>query len=346
MKKTTTFSKSLFCIFMNIIIFSSSGLYSQVTLNANNLPHVGDIFINKLILDTTMSAGPSGANVTWNYAAFFINSQTMNEYYVTPSSTPYPTLFPAANMAVNSYFFSSSNGYDFYNVTSNSMQYLGFKDLYNEIVITNAQNMLTVPLQYGQSVTNQPVTGTGLLGATLTGTVSATADSYGTLTLDDGTIYNSLRVVYDFNLTSSFGGPGTETFYHIQKFTWYGGAIRNPELQISILDITGASNSHMKFITRATIPTGIEENGNLFTKFEILNNPVHAELELNIQMKRSANVKLEIIDVVGKTWKNENVQSEKLNHPVKIDVADLPCGIYFVSVSAMGSKQQQRVVVE
>lgn len=315
---------------------------AQTILTASNLPVAGDQFFNKTISDTSISPGSGGANVTWNYSSFFISPLTLNEVYTLPSATPFASSFPQANLAVNSYF--SPSGFDYYRNNGTELLYYGFKDNSDELLISNTQQVLTVPFTYGNSVSNVPVTGTGLFGANLSGTVSVNADAWGTLILNDGSYSNTTRVVYDYDLQTDFGGPGTETFYRIKRYSWYHSSRRAPVFQISVREISGSTTApRQKYVTRTTITTGQEEMESPIT-FQVQWNLLANTALISFHTKQKDRVVLEVIDMNGRVVKEEVVNLEAGNNKVELETASLQAGIYLVHARGQAGSWQERLI--
>lgn len=330
------FTQTLFA-FMAIM---SVEALAQPTLQSANIPNVGDIWAYKTITDTTIQPGLTGMGVTWNYQSYFVNPTVFNQIHSPLGSSPDDALFPNANMKVSSSF----GGSEYYLRSNGALQFLGYKNLTSDIVITNTQNLLTVPLSYGQSVSNVPVTGTSFGSFNVTGTISATADATGTLQLSTGSTSNTTRVFYNINLIAG-GDIGLDTYIQIRRYCWYRTGQRAPIFIIESLSVTGnLANSYQKSVLVNTItPTGIDDAGAL--SFSMSPNPVTSKAVITVAGERAQNVSFSVMDITGRVWKSSNVQPD-MNHSFTLDVADLPKGVYILSLQTSGTRRQQRFVVE
>lgn len=324
-----------------IVSFFALNSQAQVTLQQNNIPQVGELWSNKTITDTTIQPGPGGQGMNWGFGNFFVYPNVISEQYIAPTGSGYDALFPSANLKVNSLF----SGDEYFIRSAGSIQFLGMKSSSNEILITNVQNLLTVPFTYGDSVTNPSVTGTGF-GYPLTGSISVKADGTGTLSLYTGAFTNTLRVVTDMNLVLG-AGSGVDTYVRLRKFSWYTASYRAPVFQIAMLDIDGPlGNTHQKVITVSTLTTDILDPQNDFFKLSLGPNPTSNNVEVSLNLKKNSTVNIKITDINGKVCiENTSELSTGINN-LHFDISVLPKGIYLVSAVVGRSTSTKRLVID
>jgi hypothetical protein len=326
-------------LFLAITIFPS--VFAQPTLQSGNIPNVNDAWAYKTITDTTIQPGLSGTGQTWNYSTFFISPSAVTEQYAMPTGTGNDAIYPSANLKVT----SPLGGYDYYIRSASSLQYLGSKGLSSQLVITNVQNLLTVPFQYGNTVSNAAVTGSGISGYPLTGTISANADATGTLMTQLGTYNNVLRVVYDMNVVEG-AGTGFDTYYHLVKYCWYRTGLRAPVFQIITFDVSGGlGNSHQKVTLFNTITTGIETHSSALS-FSMFPNPADQRSKVSISVPGQGASDISIMDLTGKVCAVANISSADPVREVSIDLGNISKGIYIVTVKTGALVQRQRLVIE
>ena len=324
--------------FIICLAFSS---WAQVTLQQNNMPQVGELWSNKTITDTTIQPGPGGQGMNWNFGNYFVYPNVISEQYIAPTGSGYDALFPSANLKVNSLF----SGDEYYIRSAGSIQFLGMKSSTNEIVFTNAQNLLTVPFTFGNSVTNPSVTGMGL-GYPLTGTISVIADGAGTLSLYTGAFTNTLRVVTDMDLVLG-AGSGVDTYVRLRKFTWYTSSYRAPVFQIAMLDIDGPlGNIHQKVITVSTLTTDISDPENDFFKLNIGPNPAANNVEVFLNLKKNSTVNISIINVNGKVCLDKTSELATGINKLNFDISAFPKGVYLVSAVSGKITSTKRLVID
>ncbi len=329
---------------LSIIIFITAtvNLVAQTVLQTNNLPVVGDLWSNKQITDTSIQPGPAGMNQSWNFSNYIVNPTVISEVYSAPSGTGNDALYPTSNLKVSSFF----GGFDYYIKSANELQYLGSKSNSNEIVISNIQKLMTVPFSYGDTIANQPVTGTGLSNYPLSGTISVKADGTGDLILFTGAFSNTLRVTTDINIVQG-AGTGLDTYFRIQRFTWYSSFYRAPIFQISILDVDGALGTyHQKYTTVSTLTTDVQETNLKNLSFSIVPNPSHGKTTVSFLQRRASEISFKVYDLTGRQWKEEVAFKDAGQQSVKLDLSLLPKGVYILSINDGIQNRQQRLVID
>jgi hypothetical protein len=332
-KKSTPFIVLLFLLFITTTAISQS-------LQSSNLPGTGDIWAYKTITDTTMQPGQTGTGITWNFSSYFVNPTVFNQQFGVVGTTGDDSYFPTANLKVASTF----GGSEYYIKTASGLQFMGYKNITGELIITNVQNYLTVPLSYGQSVTNPVVTGTSFGGFNATGTITTTADGTGTVQLQTGTYNNVLRVFYDIDLVVG-ADFGLDTYVHLKRYCWYRTGQRAPVLIIESLSISGnLANSYQKSVLVNTVtPTGINDLNSNIT-FNVSPNPATEKAVITLS-ENSKSVNYSVMDITGRVWKNENVSLDAANS-FSLNVQQLPKGIYILTLQTADVKRQQRFIVE
>ncbi len=331
-------------IFFCFLMLHFYVLKSQTVLYPVNLPVAGDLWSNKTITDTTIQPGISGNGVIWNFSNYFVNPSVLSEHFVTPTGTSNDLLFPAANLKVTSFFGTE----DYYYKASNYLQYLGSKNNAIELIISNSsiQKMLDVPMHYGDSIVNPAVTGTGLQGYPITGSIKVKADGAGDLTLFTGAFVSTLRVVTDINLVIA-PGTGVDTYLRILKHTWYSTLYRAPVFQIAVIELDGPlGSSHQKHITVSTLTTDIENPFSPALNFTISPNPAKSKTNIHIFLNKNSEVNFKITDLTGRLLIEEKRELEAGNQSVMMDYSELPRGIYLLSLISGNLNRQQRLILE
>lgn len=328
-------------LFLSVLV---NPAYSQYVLQATNVPGNGDVWVNKIITDPSVQPGGSGAGVIWDYSLYFVTPNTVTEQYGVPTGTATDLTFPGANLKCNNIFGLT----DYYvkNSSTGELQYLGFYSASNEVHFSNPQYSLTVPLAYGASVNNVPVTGVGYQGSTLTGTLSIVADGHGTLTVGGTTTSNVLRVRSEYALVEDFGGGLTATV-SIIRYAWYKAGLRAPYMQICTYDLDGVIGSiHQKYTLVANVNTaGVDEISKPLINFSVHPNPVQNKAEVEVTIDQNTELSIRIIDITGKVCKEENAYYAKGTHQITMDVSDLPKGVYILSLKGGATIREERIVI-
>jgi hypothetical protein len=336
----TDMLKRFTLLFMVSLVTNAGYISAQPVLQPVSIPVSGDLWSNKTITDTTIQPGPGGSGQIWNFSNFFVNPSVISEAYSTPTGTGNDALFPTANLKSTSIF----GGDDYYLRTGNELQYLGSKSSTMEIIISNAQKIMSVPFAYGDSIVNPAVTGMGPSGYSLSGTISVKADGAGDLTLYTGSFTNSLRVVTNVNLIIG-AGTGLDTYLNITRHTWYSALYRAPVFQISVLDINGSlSNVHQKVVTVSTLTTGVEQLSATPLDFSIFPNPAAGSTQLSVNSLHASVENIQITDLTGRLCKVQKVSLQPGLNKFPLDIADLPKGVYSVGTDAPNSVATRLVI--
>jgi hypothetical protein len=325
-----------------IFILTANFSNAQTTLTSVNIPDVGSLWSNKTINDTTLQPGPGGQGQNWNFFNYLVYPTVISESYVALTGTANDQLFPGANLKLTTFF-----GYDDYYIRSSSgLQYLGSKSNALELIISNVQNLLTVPMQYGDVISNPAVTGTGIFGNSLTGTITVTADGEGDLVLYTGSFTNTLRVVTDINIVMG-QGSGQDTYVQMKKYAWYTSSFKAPVFQISTLEISGfLANAHDKKIAVSTLTTDIQNPEKVNLDFVIQPNPVKNKASIYFNLNHSSNIKLKVLDLTGRLWKEETCMMNTGSCNYQMDLSTLPKGIYILSADYGKATRQRRLIIE
>ena len=331
-----------------LCLVSSGVANAQITLQATNIPSVGDQWVNKVITDTTIQAGSGGAGAIWDFTAYFITVNTIAEEFKAVTGSGDDVNFPTANMKVVSplgwtdYFKKSSAGTE--------LQWLGFKGS-DELYLTSVQNILTVPFTYNTTISNVAVSGTAASGATVTGTVSVSGDGYGTLKVapgNGGPFNNVLRVKFDINLVEDYsGGSGTAVSnVHIVRYSWYRSGLRAPVFSIIQENVDGIlGSSRKKFVMFSTVTTGVEDLAKPSLAMEVYPNPAKESAFVKFSLDKSSDVSVKVMDITGKVCLSETAHYGPGEYKYNLGVADFPRGIYVVSVTAGAVVRQQRLIL-
>jgi hypothetical protein len=325
-KKITLSVCTLFCVF---------SLHAQTILQPVSIPSSGDLWANKQITDTTIQPGAGGFMTSWNFLNYIVNPSVVSENFGTPNGAGNDAFFPTANLKVTSLF----GGTDYYIKTSNSLQFLGSKSNTFEIIISNQQLIMSVPFQFGDSISNPSVSGSGL-GYPLTGTISVVADATGNLSLYTGAFTNTLRVRTDMNLVLG-AGSGIDTYIHIEKYTWYSTYYRAPVFQIAVFDMNGVLGTfHQKWTTVSTLTTDVNDLQSSKSAFSFYPNPVRSNSEIHLYSSENLNA-ISLLNISGKTVKTWKAIA--LQHLLLDDV--LP-GIYFLEAKSENGIEIKKLIVE
>ncbi|PLW91740.1 MAG: hypothetical protein C0592_14295 [Marinilabiliales bacterium] len=111
-------------VLLLLAMFSVIGLQAQITLTENEMPGIGDGFIQ--LIDTLPSAGnqqvvfENGANHTWDFSALAVGDTT-GFTLIDPAPTPYGSMFPTADLCIQ----MGDSAWAYFAVDANAAEILG-----------------------------------------------------------------------------------------------------------------------------------------------------------------------------------------------------------------------------
>ncbi len=330
--------KKLYFIFL-ISISMLITANAQTTLTyENQAPLIGDVFHQTFVDSTGLDPGPAGPNVTWDFATLTVTSN-LTSTTISPSSTPFGDDFPEANTAFE--YDDASSVYIFEEITPSVINDYGYA--FEEGIIfhySNPSKWLVFPFSYNDSYTDD-FFGEGsylLLTTHNCGTLTVTADAYGTITTPKGTFNDVLRVKSFEEYTDSiftagifiYCVTGTQTNY-----SWYSSNSKIPvfNICISIVDyITDKSGYY------STPSTSIEENNEAFDNIKVFPNPANDFINIASELPVE---KVKLINCTGQIV----ITTDVFNNNFSINVSRLEAGLYILQFETKDAIRTKKITI-
>lgn len=299
-------------------------------------PQIGDVSNFYVIPElASVDPGPSGAGVVWDFSQFTTDN-LYTDNYLNPSVTPFAGQLQNCNLAVfhgppgpEAYTFCEQNssqishiggGWDedgqlFYWEFSDPMVLRVYPFGYNDVHNDNYAFTMNYN-QIGQDMVIE-----------CNGSVSSTADAYGTLTCATGTYDNVLRIKTTYNemvKTYMMGNlistvPVISVFYE-----WFTSGSKFPVFQIQHIQGTQESFS----VHYASEYSGINEQPeNMVIVFP---NPARNHTSIHIEQPGEISG-IELVDSKGSQLR-EYTKEDMIGHEMVINLSDLRPGAYFVKL--------------
>lgn len=330
-----------------------------------NYFEIGDSAFIYQKFDTSLwsiSVGPSGANVTWDFSDMDFNHPSVivdTLLFVSPVGTPfYPTSMSAdysqANIAMlrNTEDFSPNDeDYNYYYADDDSLVFLGHwaagggTELWEDH-FDNSMKELQFPMSFGDAFTDSfqryfyDMSGSD--AHYVEGIITVTADAFGTMITPDGTaLSNVLRLHTKTVATDSNAFFGINTYMQ-HKYSWYDESKKGFVLTfyMSVNDTTAVETA--EYQKQTNVITSIDEirlGGNTLHVFPNPANEV-ATIELNSASKIET---LKLYNALGQLVKSFDGNGKA---KFEIDVNGLVEGMYFLEVvDATGSKYRRKLIV-
>lgn len=258
-------------------------------------------------------------------------SATSSATTVSVSSAPAPTVSITGSTALcpgESVTLTSSNG-------SSYQWYLNGNPINGA---TSQSYSVTAAGSYAVDVTNaDPCDGSGMSAATVitVNTAPTAAFTYS---------WNNTTVV--FNNTSSGG-----TIYSWDFGDQSGSSAQNPAhvyitngTYIVTLIVTNSSGCNDTITSTVQFFVGVEEQ-QLLSSMTLFPNPTDGVTNLAINLNERADVSIQLVDLTGKVIINENKEMFTGENRYAFDATNLTNGMYFIRVSAAGTTQTVKLLV-
>jgi len=283
---------------------SSFSFGQSILTDANFNPVLGDAFAVKVVNETGINPGASGAAVTWDFtyltqkmmdtghtiSRFAANGQShydaaCNLAIMGPSATSHATTFLVAN-------------------SSKLSQYGYYINTDTNLILTNPADELRYPFTYGNSF-DDTCTGTIWFGisASYTGYLHVQCDAYGTLVLPFRTDTGVLRVHTVQNFTDNvyiLGIPVVKN-YIISSYDWYKPNYHTALLTIQTITEVGAPSPTNEFAAYAVAKVaGVNDVAHKIAELQLSPNPASGDVTVSYKTIQKEQVRISLMDMAGR----------------------------------------------
>ncbi|ATN05144.1 hypothetical protein CRN76_06865 [Chryseobacterium indologenes] len=321
-------------LYFTLLIFIVAKIGAQPVISATHAVQPGQL--TYYAVDFTqlgsLTPGPSGANVLWDFSQYTSAITTTQIRYDCPGGNTNCSDFSLANKMAS----GGGGSYAYFKYANNELSTLGTKSVNNGVTTyytyTDPSLELEFPVTYLQSFTDSWAGHSTPASVTETGTNIVTVDAYGTLKTALGTFPNTLRVKIEKNITSNTAGSPTAHVTFV-GYTWissdYAGALLTIGFSetdmVGFPTIYGRALSYGKnILTLGTVDMADNR------KVDIYPNP--SSHYVNIKNGDKV-VKIEMNDIGGR-------KIAVFNKADKIDISALPSGIYFFTITLRDGKTE------
>jgi hypothetical protein len=327
-----------------LIAFSAASgttVMAQPTLTAasNNL-QVGDQFLSyqtRIDVPEFTTAALAGANQTWNFSTL-VSLVTQQVAVLSRAAAPNPTSMPAANMVVK-----VGDEYAYYENNGTSLKEYGAYEATQNYSLENTDPAykLRFPFTFNNTFSDT-YNGSANLGGTVlprVGTVTVTAEGYGTLITPGGTYQNVLKVK-----TNEVSNPGTLYSENSVTYDWFLPGVHFPVLRMA-RRITLLGTVHTGFFLSQAL--GTKEDLAAKLNLQVYPNPATSVVKVQFQNSGSELVKLTLHNILGQQISEVPYQkSASAAQTVEIQVADYPKGVYLLKLQTGKNAVTKRLVIE
>jgi len=314
------------------------GMAAQPVITYNgNAPQIGDVYnVSGIPYGSTFDPGPAGGGQSWDFSDVQ-PTLSMGTTAVNPASTPFADDFPEATIS----FRDNDPSYESYNYwqLSNSEMFIlgiGTDPGPNQTIIhyLDSRKMMQYPFAFNDTYTDTYYYAypSAIMLIHRRGTITATADAWGSVITPAGTYNSTLRIkkekVYTDSVWNNGGDLMNVSTQSLTDYEWYTASSHYPVLNIEVTD-EGASG-----ISYSSLVGGIEDNA-LLSQISIYPNP--ADDIINVKLTDAVTDKMEI-DIVNLKGQ-QLAQLEKTgNNQFSADISGLVPGVYFLKIKSSPGK--------
>jgi hypothetical protein len=322
------------------------GLYAQPTITSSFNPAPGDHYRFHPV-NTQITAGNAGANVTWDFSGIQIIYNPIIGKYMSPSTTPYANDFSGTNVAFEDYFAAGT--YHYFETTTSKYEKKGEASVLYTAVYQNPHTMFTYPFTYNTVVTDNfaCTTSVGSLTLERNGTWEAKGDAYGTLMLPSGTYNNVLRIRTSSSTVDEYPGV-IQNGKDVIEYCWVMASSKRPLLKIGteFHFSGGAPIDTVDYVRISEEVSGIAHPDQNLANIRLYPNPAAGEaLAVSFELQNHAEVRIDLVSTDGKVARSMPAQKMTPgSHMVTIPMDGIAPGLWFVRVDSEGVPKMFRVV--
>jgi len=321
--------KLLHTLIFGVGLFVSIATIGQPVLTAADLNIVlGDNFYTYRC--NYMSEGPAGPNQTWDLSLLTAQSGALTTA-VNVASSGYSFIMGNANIAVG-----VPQNYSFYLESDSAHQYYGNGIGSAGLYYYDPEDLLHLPITYNDTFidTYKAYYYASLFQEHKQGTVTVTADGYGTLKTPAGTFTNVLRVHQVETEIDSIYPPGwywSSLTLNTDIYLWYLKDNHNPIASVGTFPNSGGTVGQRAYYLGN--PTAVNESSQLLRSFSIYPNPATDKVMLVVDLNAKQHMEVRVYNTLGSLVKTINSSDGLANkNNCYLDVAGLPEGIYFAQL--------------
>lgn len=333
------------------VLFYYNISYGQFTFNSSFNPVPGNVYKQRYVDTTNLNPGSPGPNQNWDFSSRGYLNDSLNTIYVSPSSTPYGSLYPTATV---SSYDQNALQYTYYFTSNSTYNIIGFASDYGNYMFTNPEVIGQYPFVYNQKLV-AGYTGVGNFSPSaihISGTLTTTCDGYGTINLPSGTsAVMRLKTTYLQYDSLYYNGIYYSTTVHYDTaWRWLKNNYKFPIFSISHSWTNyGYSKKASIVINSSTI--GISqissETPDGFALSQNFPNPFNPVTKIQYDVKENSFVSLKVFDILGReisTLVNQKQSPGK--YEVSFDGNNFSSGVYFYRLQAGNFSDTKKLILQ
>ncbi len=305
-------------------LFAITIIAQPVITYSGNAPQIGDnYYVSAVPYGGSFDPGSAGGNQNWDFSDVQpVISAT--SAVVDATTTPFTSDFPEANIAyVN---IPATGTYSYHQLTTSEMFYVGVVMDSDINHFPDSKKEMQFPFSYNDVYTDTYfyIFPSELMLIHERGTITVTADAWGSVKTPAGSYNSTLRLkeeeIYTDSVWNTGGTLMSVTTHSLTNYNWYTADSHYPVLSIEVTD-EGASS-----MAYATQTGGIEDNP-LLSQITIWPNPVDDMIEVKLSDAVTDKMEIEIVSTTGQPL----IPLKKSgNHQFSADISRLTPGVYLL----------------
>lgn len=312
---------------LTLLLFGLA-VIAQPTITQNNMPQIGDqppvVYCTDVPVESTLD-GQSGANFSWDYSGLTTESNQGFDF-VSPSATLWASSFPGADICGVD---DATDAHAYYTSTNSAFSNSGYRLILGPgdtlaVNYTDEEQIIDFPFTYNDNATDI-FSGIGVAGGfpvTMDGSISYTADGYGTLTLPNASYNNVIRYRMDRTEVTYFNSTPTGTIVKDQ-WVWVSSDYRYWLLLMELVDDGFGVDDNVWYQSSPlpALTTGIDETSS--EELLIFPNPISSKTILQLSRMLSNDETIQLFDSQGRLLKEVSTGNQ-------VGLNGVPRGIYLV----------------
>lgn len=303
---------------------------AQPTLTAANTTALPGDSHTIYLASTSIAVGSGGANAIWDFSSLTSSSSGPITYQACPAA-PECSNFSGSTLA------SLQSGNNAYYISDNGkMSMRGVSAGGGTVMInySDPEDLLRYPFTYNDTYTdNLAATFTSGVTFNRSGTITVSADGYGTLITPYGTYNNVIRIhrhqVYQ---DVSSGIPTLN--YETHLYTWYQPGIREFLVSSSELTVNGTpTQAGMQYTDIAPV-TSVGAISAIESSLKLYPNPATSLINVSFSTADNQKVVFTIMDMSGKVMTSVLTNATAGNQTLKMETSSFAAGIYMLQIKA------------
>jgi len=279
---------------------------AQPSISDGAIPNVGDVLEISSVNAPTLSQGPAGVEITWDFSDLTpVNSQSAQ--VISANNAPSGSSFSSASIAIEyntglNVGSTSNITHEFYDAAGGSFLKNGFVTSDLIVAYNNPQTLLPASLTYNDSHSDD-FSGTfevsDQTNIEKVGQITIFADAYGSLILPYGTIDDVLRVKITEEYTDKIVGTSVEFEYFIETYAWYSPRFAYPLLLISSEVVKDSPQPSVSTVFYSQIGKVTSTKEAVVSNIKTYPNPTTNYSNLQYELLQPSDVQLSIYGGAG-----------------------------------------------